>query len=200
MYPFRSLLIIVTMSIIALFAVYISQSINKVYAAGIDANLSKYNGIDTYNINADFPHFNFQSVKTSKYAYELAELNKSIDFNQIFSLLGFARVMQHSTQSHKLEQTVSGGLRYKKCSVSVGVRDDILGKELLLRPSCTFKTFNLQHKYSYIHTAVSNYFSAKLKLFLSEKIYLATTYKAFTGRRVDTYDWKLHTVSIGLGF
>ena len=67
--------------------------------------------------------------------------------------------------------------------------------------SCkAFNGFKIEHKYSYIYTSKSDYISARLKLYLLENIYLATSYKQFSGRGIDTYNWQLNSLSVGVSF
>ena len=204
MYPFRTLFLILTIGLIGILSVYLLPLMQAYASYSIDADFKRYNDTNTYAINADIPYVNLQSVKNTKYAYKAAEANYVYTFNQSIALIGFARMQEHSVQDNKLEQSISTGLSYDNCSISLGVRKDILGQSGLVRPSCTFnQTFNnlkIEHKYSYIRTAHSDYISAKLKLYLLENIYLASSYKQFSGRRVESYDWELQSFSVGVSF
>ena len=192
------------MGVIGILSVYLLPIMQAYGSYSIDADFKRYNDANTYAINADIPYVNLQSVKHTKYAYKAAEANYVYTFNQSIALIGFARIQEHSVQDNKLEQSISTGLSYDNCSISLGVRKDILGQSPLVRPSCTFnQTFNnlkIEHKYSYIYTSHSDYIAARLKLYLIDNIYLATSYKQFAGRRVDDYDWQLQSLSVGVSF
>lgn len=204
MYPFRTLFVILTIGLIGILSVYLLPFMQAYASYSIDADFKRYNDANTYAINADIPYVNLQSVKNTKYAYKAAEANYSLNLNKSIALIGFARMQEHSVHDNKLEQSISTGLSYKNCSVSLGVRKDILGESPLVRPSCTFnQTFNdfkIEHKYSYIYTSHSDYIAARLKLYLLENIYLATSYKQFSGRGINTYNWQLNSLSVGVSF
>ena len=204
MHPFRTIFLIIAIGIIGILSVYLLPVMQAYASYSIDADFKRYNDDNTYVISGDIPYVNLQSVKNTKYAYKAAEANYLLNLNNSIALIAFANMQKHSVQDNKLEQSISTGLSYDNCSISLGVRKDILGQSPLVRPSCTFnQTFNnlkIEHKYSYIYTSKSDYISAKLKLYLLENIYLASSYKKFTGRSVANYDWELHSLSVGVSF
>ena len=172
-------------------------------SSSLDANFESYNDSSSYTLNLNIWKIAINKTSNSDYDYSQLEFTDSYNLAD-YKITSFVRLAEHSSQQDEHEQSFSIGTDYKSCNFSIGSRQDILGTALLIRPECRFKysldNYSIEHKYAYIYTKLSNYFSAKVKIFITDKVYLSLQHKSFHGIDNASYDWKLNTVSFGIEF